>query len=75
MSAKLEPLEISDGQANWLREMARAFDAITPPGERYRAPDFVEWLLLEARARSRDQVTERRRDDRQIRQMNRAAAF
>jgi hypothetical protein len=74
----LHALDLDEDALAELRPWAELFDRMgrqVPSPTPYTATDFVEWLLLERRARASDQVTERRRDDRQIRTMNRAAAF
>jgi hypothetical protein len=71
--ADLTELALDDHELESLKPWARLFDQMTagappPPGDRYTAAEFVDWLLLEWRSRSREQITARRRDERQIRQ-------
>lgn len=80
--ADLTELDLDDHELASLRPWARLFDQLTrssppPPGRRYTAEEFVDFLLFNSRARSREQITARRRDERQVRQAShqlRAAA-
>ncbi len=73
----LHQLDLDEATLEDLRAWAELFDRMgrqVPSPTPYTAADFVEWLRLERKARALDQVTERRRDERQIRSMNRALA-
>jgi hypothetical protein len=73
--AGLTDLDLDEQELETLKPWAKLFDEYTrrnppTPGDRYTALEFIEWLLLERRARSREQITEHRRRERQTRHTN-----
>lgn len=66
LQPELDALDLSPADLEALKPWARLFDQMThaappPPGDRYTAAEFVEWLTLERRARGQEQVAENRR--------------
>jgi hypothetical protein len=64
------PLELSEDQRGLLRHYAGLFDELArqvPAAARYTASEFLEWVDLEERMRSPDEVSQRMRRGHQLR--------